>query len=105
MVWRGDIQTHYDNVSKTFDVLKLIDNNDLQLKNSLRTLILKELINSCNCIIEWIDDNSNVNSEIARLFIESLQLGYDITVVIEVRTFIYELLDKPLSDLLKTEVN
>lgn len=100
MVWRGDIQNHYDNVSKTFDVLDLIDTENTTLRTGLRTLILEELIASCNCIIKWIGDESNVNSEIARLFIESLQLGYDICVIIEARTFIYDLLDKPLSDIL-----
>ena len=100
MVWRGDIQNHYDNVSKAFDVLELIDNEKLEVKYGVRTVILEELIKSCECIIDWIDDKSNVNSEIARLFIESLELGYDICVIIEVRTFIYQLLDKPLSEIL-----
>ena len=100
MVWRGDIEKHYDNASKAFDVLNLIDNDKLDVKYGVRTVILEELIKSCNCIIEWLDDEGNVNSEVARLFIESLQLGYDICVVIEARTFIYQLLGKPLSELL-----
>ena len=100
MVWRGTIQEHYDNVSKAFDVLKLVDNDQLEVKYGVRTVILEELIKSCQSIIDWLDDENNANSEIARLFIESLELGYDICVIIEVRTFIYQILDKPLSELL-----
>ena len=100
MVWRGDIEKHYDNVTKTFEVMNLLNQDDLEMKNGLRTVILEELIKSCECIIDWLDDDSNVNSEISRLFIESLKLGYDISVIIEARSFIYTLLAKPLSELL-----
>lgn len=100
MTWRGDIEKHYENATKTYEVMNLLDQDELSLRNGLRTVILEETIKSCECIIDWIDDKSNVNSEIARLFIESLQLGYDITVVMEARTFIYQLLDKPLSEIL-----
>ena len=100
MVWRGDIQKHYDNVSKTYQVMNLIDPNDLDMKNGLRTLILDELIESCKCIIDWIGDENNRYSKIASDSIVSLELGYDICDIVEIRTFIYDLLDKPLSDIL-----
>ena len=101
MVWRGDIEKHYNNVTKAFEVLDLMNLDDIKGRNSVRSVILNELIKSCECIIDWIDDANNVNSEIASLFIQSFSLGYDIKVIIEARTFIYVLLDKPLSELLK----
>jgi len=100
MVWRGDIEKHYENVSKTYQVMNLLDQDDLAMRNGLRTLILEELKKSCECIIEWIDDENNRYSQIASDSIVSLELGYDICDIIEIRTFIYNLLDKPLSDLL-----
>ena len=101
MVCRGAVQKHYDNVSKTYEVIDLLDQDDLDLRNKLRTLILKELVKCCESVIEWIDDESNVNSEIARLYIESLCLGYDIQVIIKARNFIYDLLGKPLNEVLR----
>lgn len=105
MVWRGDIEKHYENVTKTYQVMNLLDQDDLEMRNGLRTLILEELIESCKCIIDWIGDDNNRYSKIAADSIVSLELGYDICDIMEIRTFIYTLLDKPLSDLLKTEVN
>ena len=55
---------------------------------------------SCQCIIDWLDDENNKNSETASEFIENLDSEYDICVVIDARTFIYDLLGKPLSELL-----
>lgn len=100
MVWRGDIEKHYENVSKTYQVMNLLDQDDLEMRNGLRTLILEELKKSCECIIEWIDDENNRYSQIASDSIVSLELGYDICDIVEIRTFIYQLLDKPLSELL-----
>ena len=101
MVVRDEIQNHYDNVSKAFDVLDLIDDDKREVKYGIRTLIIEETINTCDSLIKWIGDEKNVNSEIARLFIDSLQLGYDITVIIEARSFIYDLLGKNLSEILR----
>lgn len=100
MTWRGDIEKHYENATKTYEVMTLLDQDDLEVKNGLRAVILEETIKSCECIIDWINDKTNENSKIARLFIENLELGYDICVVMEARTFIYQLLDKSLSELL-----
>lgn len=100
MVWRGDIEKHYENVSKTYQVMNLLDQDDLAMRNGLRALILEELKKSCECIIEWIGDENNRYSRIASDSIVSLELGYDICDIIEIRTFIYNLLDKPLSELL-----
>ena len=54
MVWRGDIEKHYENVTKTYEVMNLLDQDDLAMRNGLRTVIVEELIKSCKCIIEWI---------------------------------------------------
>ena len=35
MVWRGDIQKHYENVDKTFIVMNLIDNDDIVARDAL----------------------------------------------------------------------
>ena len=100
MVWRGDIKKHYDNVDKTFIVMNLIDNDDIMTRNALRSVILSELKLSCQSIIDWLDDENNENSETASEFIENLDSEYDICVVIDARTFIFDLLGKPLSELL-----
>ena len=100
MVWRGDIKKHYDNVDKTFIVMNLIDKDDMMTRNALRDVILSELKLSCQCIIDWLDDENNENSETASEFIENLDSEYDICVVIDARTFIFDLLGKPLSELL-----
>lgn len=105
MVWRGDIEKHYNNVTKTYQVMNLLDQDDLAMRNGLRTLIIEELIKTCECIIEWIGDENNRYSRIASDSIVSLELGYDICDIVEIRTFIYKLLDTPLSDLLKIEAN
>ena len=99
MVWRGDIEKHYENVTKTYEVMNLLDQDDLAMRNGLRTVIVEELIKSCKCIIEWIGDENNRYSKIASDSILNLQLGYDICNILEIRTFIYQLLDKPLSEL------
>ena len=100
MVWRGDIQKHYENVDKIFIVMNLIDSNDIVARDALRDVILSELKLSCQCIIDWLDDENNKNSETASEFIENLDSEYDICTVIDARTFIYDLLGKPLSELL-----
>lgn len=100
MVWRGDIKKHYDNVDKTYIVMNLIDNDDSVVKNALRGVILEELKLCCQCIIDWLDEENNENSEIASEFIAKLDSEYDICVVIDARTFIYDLLGKSLAELL-----
>ena len=40
MVWRGDIEKHYENVTKTYQVMNLLDQNDLAMRDGLRTLII-----------------------------------------------------------------
>ena len=100
MVWRGDIEKHYENVDKTYAVLDLIDNDQITAKNELREVIRRELQLSCECIIDWLDDTNNENSRKSKRYLESLELGYDICVVLEVRTFIYQLLSKPFTDLI-----
>ncbi|MBQ3407953.1 MAG: hypothetical protein IJH12_01960 [Clostridia bacterium] len=102
MVWRGDIEKHYENVDKTYAVLDLIDNDQITAKNELREVIRRELQLSCECIIDWLDDSNNENSRKSKRYLESLELGYDICVVLEVRTFIYQLLDKSFSDLINS---
>ena len=89
MVWRGDIEKHYENVTKTYQVMNLLDQDDLEMRNGLRALIVEELIKSCKCIIDWIGDENNRYSQIASDYIVSLELGYDICDIIEIRTFIY----------------
>lgn len=101
MVWRGDIEKHYENVDKAYDVLKLIDNDELSLKDGIRDVIVNEMRLACKCVIDWIGDESNEISQKSAQFLENLELGYDILVIIDVRTFIYKLLDKSLSELLK----
>ena len=64
---------------------------------------MSELKLSCECIIDWLDDENNKNSETASEFIENLDSEYDICTVIDARTFIYDLLGKPLSELLTIE--
>ena len=102
MVWRGDIEKHYENVDKTYAVLDLIDNDQITAKNELREVIRRELQLSCECIIDWLDDTNNENSRKSKRYLESLELGYDICVVLEVRTFIYQLLSKPFTDLINS---
>ena len=102
MVWRGEIEKHYENVDKTYAVLDLIDNDQITAKNELREVIRRELQLSCECIIDWLDDSNNENSRKSKRYLESLELGYDICVVLEVRTFIYQLLDKSFSDLINS---
>lgn len=100
MVWRRDIEKHYENVSKAFTVLGLIDYNEFEVKNSIRAVIMKEMRLTCECIIDWLDDDKNKYSQTASLYLETFELGYNINVIIEARTFIYQLLAKPLSELL-----
>lgn len=97
MLWR-DVEEHYDNVSKAYDVLGLIDNDHLTAKDELREVICRELQLSCRAVIEWLDDSENETSKNALSYLETLQSGYDICVVIETRNFIYKLLDKPLNN-------
>ena len=105
MVWRGDIQKHYDNVDKAYDVMNLIDEDELDVRNGIRDVIVNELVLCCECIIDWLGDETNVNSKKSQQFKDNLELGYDILLILEARTFIYLLLAKPFSDLIKVEVN
>ena len=47
MVWRGDIEKHYDNATKTYEVMNLIELDELTVRDGLRTVILEETIKSC----------------------------------------------------------
>lgn len=100
MAWRGDVEQHFKNVDNRFIVMNLIDKNDSETRNALRAVIVKELKLSCRCIIDWLDDENNENCEVASDFIENLDQGYDILVIIDARNFIYKLLGKSLSELL-----
>ena len=103
MVWRGDIEKHYENADKAFIVLGLVDEDNTGVRNGIRDVIMNELRLSCECIIDWLDDANNENSETALSFIENLNQKYDVCVIIDVRNFIYKLLGKPLSELLNIE--
>ena len=46
MVWRGDIEKHYENVTKTYEVMNLLDQDDLAMRNGLRTVIVEIFKNS-----------------------------------------------------------
>ena len=92
MSWNVEVKKHYENVSKTYDVLDIIDNDEISLKNSLREIIVDEMKLSCQCIINGIKDSEDNNYKKAAAFLESLKSGYDVTVVIDVRNFIYKLI-------------
>ena len=92
MSWNVEVKKHYENVSKTYDVLSIIDNDELSLKNALRRVIVDEMKLSCQCIINGISDSEDNNYKKAAAFLETLKSGYDVTVVIDMRNFIYNLL-------------
>ena len=92
MIWNEQAKKHYENVSKTYDVLDIINNDEISLKNGLREVIVDEMKMSCECVIEGIDDSENKNYKKASLFLERLKSGYDIGVIIDVRNFIYKLI-------------
>ena len=43
MVWRGEIENRYENVSKAFTILRLIEDDEFEVKNGIRVLIIQEL--------------------------------------------------------------
>ena len=92
MSWNVEVKKHYENVSKTYDVLDIISNDEISLKNSLREVIVDEMKLSCECIIDGISDNENKNYKKASAFLETLKSGYDVRVIIDVRNFIYKLI-------------
>ena len=92
MSWNVEVKKHYENVSKTYDVLDIISNDEISLKNSLRELIVDEMKLSCECIIDGISDSANRNYKKASAFLETLKSGYDVRVIIDVRNFIYKLI-------------
>ncbi|MBR0369726.1 MAG: hypothetical protein IJH63_03240 [Methanobrevibacter sp.] len=100
MVWRGDIQKHYNNVDKAYLVMGLIDDDDIQTKDGIRSAIVNETRLACECIIDWLDDEENEYSEKSSFFLKNLESGYDVCIIIDARNFIYKLLRKPLSELL-----
>ena len=53
---------------------------------------MKELKQSCTEIIEEINDPTNENYQEAKSFLECLQYGYDICLIIELRNFLYNLI-------------
>lgn len=92
MNWDVEVKKHYENVSKTYDVLDIISNDEISLKNSLREVIVDEMKLSCECIIDGICDSENKNYKKASAFLETLKSGYDVGVIIDVRNFIYKLI-------------
>ena len=99
MVWRGDIVEHYNNATNAYKLLEIVDLDDISLRDGIREIIVKEMRLACKCVIDWLDDENNQNSINASSFIDKFELGYDICVVIEARTFIYNLLGKSLYEL------
>ena len=92
MSWNVEVKKHYENVSKTYDVLGIIDNDEIGLKNGLREVIVDEMKLSCECVIDGIGDQENKNYKKASEFLENLKRGYDIGVIIDARNFIYKLI-------------
>lgn len=92
MGWNVEVKKHYENVSKTYDVLDIIRNDEISLKNSLCEVIVDEMKLSCECIIDGIGDGENKNYKKASAFLETLKSGYDVGVIIDVRNFIYKLI-------------
>jgi len=92
MSWNVEAKEHYENVSKTYDVLSIISNDELTLKDALREVIVDEMKLSCECIINGISDIENKNYKTASAFLETLKKGYDVGVIVEARNFIYNLI-------------
>ena len=103
MVWRGDIEKHYENANKAFSVLNLVDRDNTTVLDGIRDVISNEMKLSCQCVIDWLDDDNNEYSEVASDFVENLDQEYDICVVIDAQNFIFNILEKPLSELLNIE--
>ena len=92
MSWNADVKKHYENVSKTYDVLGLISNDEISLKDALRDVIVDEMKLSCECILNEFKDADNKNHQNASLFLDALKYGYDVCVIVEARNFIYNLI-------------
>ena len=92
MSWNVEVKKHYENVSKTYDILNIINNDEISLKNGLRDVIVDEMKLSCECIRNGISDIENINYKTASEFLETLKQGYDIGVIIDARNFIYKLI-------------
>lgn len=92
MSWNFEIKKHYENVSKTYDILDIISNDEISLKNSLREVIVDEMKLSCECIINGISGGENKNYKKSSAFLEALKSWYDVRVIINVRHFIYKLI-------------
>ena len=92
MSWNVEVKKHYENVSKTYDVLDIISNDEIKLKNGLRDVIVDEMKLSCKCILNEFKDADNINHQNASLFLDALKYGYDICVIVEARNFIYNLI-------------
>lgn len=65
MSWNVEVKKHYENVSKTYDILNIINNDEISLKNGLRDVIVDEMKLSCECIINGISDIENINYKTA----------------------------------------
>ena len=79
------LETHYTNIDKEFDLLNITDLDKKEERTRIRENIMKELKQSCTEIIEEINDPTNENYQEAKSFLECLQYGYDICLIIELR--------------------
>lgn len=86
------LETHYTNIDKEFDLLNITDLDKKEERKRIRENIMNELKQSCTEIIDGINDPTNENYQEAKSFLECLQYGYDICLVIELRNFIYTLI-------------
>lgn len=86
------LETHYTNIDKEFDLLNITDLDKKEERTRIRENIMKELKQSCTEIIDEINDPTNENYQEAKSFLECLQYGYDICLIIELRNFLYNLI-------------
>lgn len=87
------LKTHYSNIDEAFQQLDNIDLDDKEKRTQIRENIIHELQESCTEIINGINDPTNENYKEAKTFLECLKYGYDICLIIELRNFIYTLMD------------
>ena len=93
MCYKKELEVHYNNINEEFDLLSNVDLEDNAERTKIRENILEELKQSCVNIIDGINNPDNEDFKDAVLFLESLNYGYDICLVIELRNFIYKLME------------